>query len=105
MPTRKPNGNTTRKAKERFALYAVYWTDATKEDDAHSPGDITPENAVSFGYIIGDENGKVTDHIKLVGEVFADGHMRSTTAIPGRMVKKIVKIGYASSIRSVFGKK
>ena len=105
MATRKPKNGTARKPKShKYPLFAVFWTDATKEDDAHSPGDITPENAVSYGYIIGDENGKVTDHIKLVGEVFADGHMRSTTAIPGRMIKKIVKVGYAPSIRSVFAK-
>ncbi len=105
MATRKAKNSTTRKPKTlKHPVYAVYWTDATKEDDAHSPADITPENAVSYGYIIGDENGTITDHVKLVGEIFADGHMRSNTAIPGRIVKKIVKIGYAPSIRSVFAK-
>ena len=103
MATRKAKKSATRKP-NKHAVYAVYWTDATKKDDAQAASEISPENAVTYGYIIGDEDGKITDHIKILGEIFADGHMRSTTAVPGRMVKKIVKIGYAPSIRSVFAK-
>lgn len=85
--------------RKEFGVYAVYWTDATKEDDEPNGG-LRPEPGVTV--MIAVEIGD--DYITGAGEVFLDGTKRNLTSIPAGMVEKIVRIGSAPNLETVFGK-